>query len=112
MERTYPHGSKNVSKPQRRIFLIAKELSRYDIDIAAISETRLAEGGSLTESGSGYAFFWKGKALHEHRMHGVGFTINCRLLTKISSLPNGVSERLMKLCLPISDKRFIPIIST
>ena len=50
------------------------------MDIAAISETRLAEEGSLTESGSGYTFSWKGKALHEDRIHGVGFAIKSRLL--------------------------------
>ena len=61
----------NVSRSQRRTALMVKELSRSDIGIAARSETRLAMEGSLTESGSGYTFFWKGKALHEERIHGV-----------------------------------------
>ena len=46
---------------QGRPALVAKELSHYSIDIAALSETQLKGKGSLTESASGYAFFWKGK---------------------------------------------------
>ena len=101
----------NVSRPQRRTALIANELSRYNINRAAISETLLAEEGSLTESDGGYTFFWKGEALHEDRIHGVGFVIKPKLLKQIPSLPTGVNARLMKLCLPISKKRFIAIIS-
>jgi len=37
--------------------LSASELSRYNIDIAALSETRLADEGSLNEMASGYTFF-------------------------------------------------------
>ena len=75
----------NVSRPQRRTALIAKELSRYSIDIAAISETRMAEEASLTEPGRGSTFFWKGKTLHEDRVHGAGFAIKSRLQKQIPS---------------------------
>ena len=101
----------NVSRPQRRSALIAKELSRYNVDIAAISETRLPDEGSMSESGSGYTFFWKGKAQDEDRNHGVGFAIKSSLLKQIPSLPVGISERLMTLRIPISNKRFATIIS-
>ena len=43
---------------QHRTALIACELARYNIDIAALSETRLPDEGSLTEMGTGYTFFW------------------------------------------------------
>ena len=36
-------------RPQRRTALIASELARYKIDIAALSETRLSEKGELHE---------------------------------------------------------------
>ena len=36
---------------------IACELARYNIDIAALSETRLPNEGSLVEMGTGYIFF-------------------------------------------------------
>ena len=37
----------NTARPERRAALIAKELARYRIDIAALSETRLADEGIL-----------------------------------------------------------------
>ncbi|KAL8588828.1 hypothetical protein ACOMHN_011544 [Nucella lapillus] len=48
------------SRPERRTALIAKELSRYNIDIAALSKTRLADEGPVAEPKGGYTF-WKGK---------------------------------------------------
>ena len=41
---------------QRRTALIACELARKNIDIAALSETRLPDEGSLVEMGTGYTF--------------------------------------------------------
>ena len=38
---------------RRRTALIACELARYNIDIVAISETRLPDEGSLVEMGTG-----------------------------------------------------------
>jgi len=46
----------NSSRP-RRTALIASELSRYNIDIAALSETRLADEGSRMVKTSDYTFF-------------------------------------------------------
>ena len=46
-------------RPPRRTALVAAELRKYDIDIAALSETRLADEGSLREIGEGYTFFRK-----------------------------------------------------
>jgi len=52
-------GSRPVedSRPPGRTALIAAELNRYKVDIAALSETRLAEEGSLSEVREGYTFF-------------------------------------------------------
>ena len=44
--------------PRRRSALVARERARLDIDIAALSEVRFAEQGSLREDGAGYTFFW------------------------------------------------------
>ena len=46
-----------VSRPERRTALVAKELARYHIDIAALSETRLSGEDHIMEVGSGYTFF-------------------------------------------------------
>ena len=43
--------------PQQRSALVARELARLDIDIAALSEVRFAEQGSLREDGAGYTLF-------------------------------------------------------
>ena len=41
-------------RPQRHSALVARELARLDIDIAALSEVRFAEQGSLREDGAGW----------------------------------------------------------
>ena len=43
--------------PQGCSALVVNDLARLDIDIAALSEVRFAEQGSLTEDGAGYALF-------------------------------------------------------
>ena len=42
---------------QRRTALVGRELGRYGIEIAALSETRFAEIGEIKEVGAGYTFF-------------------------------------------------------
>ena len=99
-------------RPERRTALVARELQRYNIDIAALSETRFADDGQLTENLSGYTFFWKGRPESESRESGVGFAIRNTLLTRLDRLPEGVSDRIMKLRLPLSDnKRHATLIS-
>ena len=60
---------------RRRTVLIACELARYNIDIAALSETRLPDEGSLVETGTGYTFFWSGLPKVARRIHGAGFAV-------------------------------------
>ena len=47
-------------RPQRRTALVGRESGRYDIQIAALSETRFAEFGEIKEVGAGYTF-WSGQ---------------------------------------------------
>ena len=101
----------NSARPERRTALIAKELARYRIDIAALSETRLADEGILKEDGGGYTFFWRGKPEAEERLHGVGFAVRTNLMKSTPSLPVGINERLMKLRLPLTKSRHLNIIS-
>ena len=101
----------NTARPERRTALIAKELARYRIDIAALSETRFAHEGILKEDGGGYTFFWRDKPEAEDRLHGVGFAIRTSLMKSIPSLPVGINERLMKLRLPLTKSRHLAIIS-
>jgi len=50
-----------ANRHERRTALIASKLGRYKVQIAALSETRLAEEGQLTEQSAGYTFFWIGR---------------------------------------------------
>ena len=98
------HGGSD--RPHRRTALVAAELHRYDIDIAALSETRLMEEGSLTEKGMGYTFFWKGYPSGGQHLHGVGLAIKNTLLPRLTETPVGISERLMTLCIPLVNNCF------
>ena len=53
--------SSSSDRPERRIALVCRELDRYKVEIAALSETCLAEEGLLKEVGAGYTFFWSGR---------------------------------------------------
>ena len=64
---------KDADRPQRQTALVARELDRYNIDIAALQETRLEGQGTLQENN--HTFFWIGKEPGIRREVGVGFTI-------------------------------------
>ena len=103
--------SADNDRPQRRTALVSKELKRLDIDIAAVSEVRFAEQGSLTEQGAGYTLYWSGKSKDEHRLSGVGFMIKNTITGRLQNLPVGHSDRLMSLRLPLCEDKFLTIIS-
>ena len=98
------------NRPQRRTALIASELARYKIDIAALSETRLAGEGELCERGAGYTFFWSGRAAEERREAGVGFAVKTSLVGKLDGVPKGINDRLMTMRPPPSpmEKSLLP----
>ena len=48
--------SAGSDRPQRRTALVGRELGRYGIQIAALSETRFADVGEIKEVGAGYTF--------------------------------------------------------
>ena len=50
---------------QRRTALVGRELERYGIQIAALSDTRFADVGEIKEVGAGYTFFWSGHKREE-----------------------------------------------
>ena len=100
-----------ASRPERRTALIASELGRLGIDIAALSETRLADEGQLEEVGGGYSFFWKGVDEGEDRQAGVGFAIKTAIVKNLIELPSGVSKRVITMRLPLECGRYTTIIS-
>ena len=72
---------------RRRTALIACELARYNIDIAAVSETRLPDEGSIVEIVTGYTFFRNGLPTVARRIHGNGFAVKTALLQNTQESP-------------------------
>ena len=89
---------------------MAHELGKYNIDIAALQESRLHGEDSLTESGEGYTFFWKGLPEGERSIHGVSFAVKTSLLQQIPETPIGISERLMTWRLPLAKSQYATLV--
>ena len=96
---------------RRRTALIACELARYNIDIAALCETRLPDEDSLAEMGTGYTFFLSGLPTVVRRIHGVGFAVRTSLLQSAQESPIAIDERLMTLRLPLAKNRLVTFVS-
>ena len=90
---------------------MARELARLDIDLAALTEVRFAEQGSLREDGAGYTLFWSGKNKDERRLSGVGFMIKTSIARKLQNLPVGHSDRIVSLRLPTPDNKLATVLS-
>ena len=74
----------NSNRSEHRSALVAHELLRLSIDVAALSEVRIPEEGSLREHGAGYTLYWKGKPKEEKRLAGVGFMVRLHCLQTVS----------------------------
>ena len=97
-------------RPKRRTAIVAQQLADYDIDIAALSETRLAGEGSLMEIGQSYTYFWRGVPEGQPRIHGVGLAIKNRIVSSLTELPVGHSERLTSVRVPLARSKYLTII--
>nr|VZI13421.1 unnamed protein product [Spirometra erinaceieuropaei] len=80
------------NRPEWRTALVARELARYKVDIAALSETRFFEQGQLEEVGAGYTFFWSGRPRAERRDAGVAFTIRNDIVGRLPCLPQDIND--------------------
>ena len=98
-----------TARPERRRALIDRELSRYNVDIAALSETRLPDVGEEAEST--YTFFWSGKSATEKRESGVGFAIRSALVPKLYEKPRAINDRLMMVKLSLPNQRCATLLS-
>lgn len=97
----------------RRTAVIGRELSRHNIDIAALCETRISGiDQELVELGAGYTFFTTGKPVTEPRLHGVGFAIKNTLLKELGDQkPCGINHRLSYMKIKLAHSRYITIVS-
>nr|VZI35762.1 unnamed protein product [Spirometra erinaceieuropaei] len=109
---TCPRYNPRSNRPERRTALVARELARYKVDIAALSETRFSDQGQLEELGAGYTFFWSGRPRAERRDAGVAFAIRTDIVGRLPCLPQGINDSLMSLRLPLRrGGKFATIIS-
>ena len=99
------------NRSERRSALVAHELFRPNIDIAALSEIRFADEGSLKEHGAGYALFWSGKPSNERRQSGVGLMVRNSIASKLDGLPTGHSDGIMSMRLPLEGKQHLTLFS-
>nr|VZI50832.1 unnamed protein product [Spirometra erinaceieuropaei] len=99
------------NRPKRRTTLVAQELARYKVDIAALSETRFSKQGQLEEVAAGYTFFWSGRPRAERRDAGVAFAIRTDIVGRLPCLPQDINDRLMRLRLHLWGGNFATIIS-
>lgn len=98
-----------TERPERRTALVAMELGKYGIDIAALSETRFSETGSLSETN--YTFFWSGKPDGVRREAGVGFAIRNDIVATLTEMPKAVNDRIMTMRIPLTKKGNATLIS-
>ena len=96
-------------RPRRRTALVDLELENINVDVAALQEVRLSGEGQIREAGR--TFFWKGYPEGEPRRAGVAFAIRNELADKLSELPVGISERIMKLRIKMASNRCMTLIN-
>lgn len=97
--------------PPRKTALVSRELRRYGVHIAALSETHLADEGERLERLGGYTFFWKGTPSSEPRRSGVGFAISNHIAAKLEEYPIHISDRVTTLRLHLDNGNHLNIIS-
>uniref|UniRef100_A0A0L8FSP9 Endonuclease/exonuclease/phosphatase domain-containing protein n=1 Tax=Octopus bimaculoides TaxID=37653 RepID=A0A0L8FSP9_OCTBM len=90
---------RDTNRPARRTALVTHELSRFDVDLAALKQ------------GSGYTIFWKGKEPGQTHMHGVGFAIKTKLVKSLNLTPSCITGRIMSIRISLSISSFITIFS-
>ncbi|VDM04006.1 unnamed protein product [Schistocephalus solidus] len=99
------------NQSERRTALVARELVRFKVNIAALSETRFTEHGQLEVVAAGYTFFWSSRPNAERRDAGVAFAIWNDIVGRLPCLPQVINDRLMSLRLPLRGHKFATIIS-
>uniref|UniRef100_A0A8D8VT20 Craniofacial development protein 2 n=1 Tax=Cacopsylla melanoneura TaxID=428564 RepID=A0A8D8VT20_9HEMI len=88
---------KESSTIPRKTAIVAREMEKLNIDIAALQETHLKGFGRLDERKAGYTYFWSGcEESSERNDHGVAICIKTSLIRKgIISEPTCIDERIM-----------------
>lgn len=108
--RTLLDNEANMCPPRKTAF-VSRELRRHNVDIAALSETHLADEGEKVERRGGYTFFWKGTPSCEPRRSGVGFAVKNCIASMLEETPIHISDRVTTLRLHLDNDNYMNIIS-
>ena len=76
---------------ERRSAVVAKELEKIGVDVAALQETRLEGSGMIKEKE--FSIFWSGVEAGERRQAGVSLAVRNDVLKKMNTLPKAISDR-------------------
>ncbi|BHF72252.1 hypothetical protein SprV_0401531600 [Sparganum proliferum] len=103
------YSGERCNRPERRTTLVARELARHKVEIAALGEARFSEQGQLEEVDVGYTFFWSGRSKAERRDAGVAYAILDDIVKAFAHiLLNRLHEHLEQGLLPVSLDTFGP----
>ncbi|BHF57987.1 hypothetical protein SprV_0100093600 [Sparganum proliferum] len=105
-----PQDNPRDNRLEQRTALVARELARYKVDIAALNETWFSEQGQPEEVGAGYTF-WSGCPKAERWDADVAFAIRNDSVGRLPCLSQGTDDRLMRLRLPLWGGKCVTIVS-
>lgn len=97
--------------PIKRTAVILQEFKKYKIDIAALSETRLADEGKLLEDVAGYTLYWKGVAPCKKHKGGVGIAVSTQITAYITEIFVGINDCIMYMKLRLPQSHEITVIN-
>uniref|UniRef100_A0A0L8GDT3 Uncharacterized protein n=1 Tax=Octopus bimaculoides TaxID=37653 RepID=A0A0L8GDT3_OCTBM len=86
--------------------LIPHELSRLNVDIAALNEVHYPEEDSLLEHSAGYTLYWLGKPIAKRCFSGVCFMIKSIITSKFENLPTGHSDSIIPVRFLLSNQQY------
>ena len=98
-----------TGRPERRTALVAMELEKYKIDIAALSETRFSESGRLDDMG--LHILLERQAGRGTTRGWSGIRHQKRDLSEAHRMPKAVNDRIMTMTVPLTKKGNATVIS-
>ena len=91
--------------------LIAHELSRLNIDIAALNEVRLADQGSFQDVGAGFTLFWSWQPSTDRHLLGIGLMVRNSIASKQEISPMCHYNRIISIRLPLISNQHLTLLS-
>nr|VZI49266.1 unnamed protein product [Spirometra erinaceieuropaei] len=87
-----------------------RELARYKVSIAELSEARFSEQGQLKEMGAGHTFFWICHSKLKRRDSGITFFMRNYIVGRLLCMLKDINDRLISLRVPLREGKCDTII--